>query len=30
VFEPIVINTLQFKENRSVGYSGRIGIGVRY
>lgn len=30
VFEPIVINTLQFQENRSAGYSGRIGIGVRY
>lgn len=30
VFEPIVINTLQFKERKSAGYAGRIGIGFRY
>ena len=30
VFEPIVLHTLQFKESASVGYSGRIGVGVRY
>lgn len=30
VFEPIVINTLQFQERASAGYSGRIGVGVRY
>lgn len=30
VFEPLGIDTLHFEEEHSVGYVGRIGVGVRY
>jgi hypothetical protein len=30
VFEPVVLDTLQFKDLGSIGYTARIGVGARH